>query len=135
MNAPALVAAAAASAAVWMHGVVGQRWFVAQLGSLELQPTRPWGDADVTRRVFAVVWHIVTAAFAGSAVALAFAAFEAVDSRALLRYISMTYAAFVGVGLVYFGTRPKALARPFAAAVVTCLVAVSVFAWIAQPGT
>lgn len=135
MNAPALAAAGAASIAVWAHGVVGQRWFVAQLSSLALRPTRPWGDADITRRVFAVTWHIVTALFAASAVALYLAAFEAVESRALLRFISIVWAASLGLGLVSFGRRLETLARPFGAVVGTCLLGVAVLAWLAQVDT
>jgi hypothetical protein len=130
MNTLALLAAGAASAAVWAHGLVGQRWFVAQFGALDLQPTKPWGDADVTRRIFAVVWHIVTALFLASAVTLYLAAFEVVESHQLLRFISIAYAASLGVGLFYLGRLPDALRRPFGAVVVTCLVAVSVLAWL-----
>jgi hypothetical protein len=132
MNAPALLAAGAASVSVWAHGVVGQRWFVGQLSHVEFRPTKPWGDADVTRLVFAVVWHIVTALFFASAVTLFLAAFEVVESRELLRFISIAYAASLGVGLFYLGRRPDALRRPFGAVVVACLVAVSVLAWLAQ---
>lgn len=131
MNLPALVAAGAASVLVYQHGIVGQRWFVAQLSSVQLEPTKPWGDADITRRVFAVAWHLVTAVFLASAVTLYLAAFEAVESRELLGFISIAYAGFIGVGLLYFGKRPGALARPFAAVVVSCLVGVSAFAWFA----
>lgn len=134
MNAPALAAAGAASVAVWAHGVVGQRWFVAQLGSLELRPTRPWGDAGVTRRVFAVVWHLVTATFAASAAALYLAAFEAVESRTLPRFVSLLFALFLVGGLVYLGARREALTRPFGILVVACLLGVSVLAWLAQAG-
>jgi hypothetical protein len=135
MNALALLAAGAASAVTCAHAVVGQRWFVAQLGSLALQPTRPWGDADVTRRVFAVTWHIGTAYFAASAVALYLAGLEAVESHALLRFISIVYAASVAIGVAYLRERPRTLARPFAAVVVTCLLGVAVLAWLAQVET
>jgi hypothetical protein len=124
-----MFAAGAASVSVWAHGVVGQRWFVAQLTHVELRPTKPWGDADVTRRVFAVVWHIVTALFLASAVTLYLAAFEVVVSRQLLRFVSIVYAASLGVGLLFLGRRPDALGRPFGAVVVACLAAVSVLAW------
>jgi hypothetical protein len=134
MNALALLAAGAASAAVWSHGLVGHRWFVMQLGSLELQPTKPWGDADVTRRVFAAAWHIVTALFAVSAVTLYLAAFEALESDALLHFISIVHASSLAIGLLYVGTRLETVKRPFALLVVACLLCVSVFAWLAQVG-
>lgn len=126
-----MFAAGAASVGVWAHGVVGQRWFVGQLGNVEFRPTGPWGDADVTRRVFAVTWHIVTALFLASTVTLYLAAFEVVESRELLRFISIAYAGALGVGLFYLGRRLDALRRPFGAAVAACLVAVSVLAWLA----
>jgi hypothetical protein len=135
MNAPALLAAGAASAAVWAHGVVGQRWFVAQLGALDLQPTKPWGDADVTRRVFAAAWHIVTAVFLVTAVTLYLAAFEAFESDAVLRFISIVYGSSLAIGLVYVGTRPETFKRPFAMLVVASLLGVSVLAWLAQVET
>lgn len=131
MNVPALFAAGAASTAVWAHGIVGQRWFVAQLGSVALWPTKPWGDTDVTWRVFAVAWHIGTAVFLASAVTLYLVAFGGVESRELLRFISIVHAVFLGVGLVYLSKRLETLRRPFPAVVVTCLVGVSVFAWLA----
>jgi hypothetical protein len=126
-----MFAAGAASVSVWAHGVVGQRWFVAQLSHLELRPTKPWGDADVTRRVFAVVWHIVTALFLASAVTLYLAAFEVIESGQLLRVVAIVYGASLGVGLLFLGPRPDALRRPFGAVVVACLAAVSVLAWLA----
>ena len=75
--------------------------------------------------------HIVTAVFLTSAVTLYLVAFEAVESRELVHFISIAYAVFVGIGLLYFGKRLAALARPFAAVVVACQVGVSVLAWLA----
>jgi hypothetical protein len=131
LNVAALLAALSASVGVWAHGIEGQRWFVAQLGSVELQPTKSWGDADVTRRVFAIAWHIGTAVFSASAVTLFLIAFEAVESRELLRFIAILHAVILGIGIVYLGKRLETLTRPFAALVVTCLAGVSVFLWFA----
>jgi hypothetical protein len=131
MNTPALLAAGAASAAVWAHGVVGQRWFVAQLGALDLQPTKPWGDADVTRRVFEATWHIVTAVFLVTAVTLYLAAFEAFESDAVLRFISIVYGSSLAIGLLYVGTRLETFKRPFAMLVVASQLGVSLLAWLA----
>jgi hypothetical protein len=131
LNVPAVLAAVLASVAVWAHGIAGQRWFVAQLGSVELQPTKPWGDADVTRRVFAIAWNIGTAFFLASAVTLFLIAFEAVESRELLRFVAIVHAAILVIGTVYLGKRLETLTRPFAALVVTCLAGVSVFPWFA----
>lgn len=131
MNGPALIAALSASAAVCAHGIVGQRWFVAQLRTAALKPTKPWGDADITRRVFALSWHLVTAVFVASAVTLFLVAFGAVESRDVLRFVAIVHAAFLGIGLGYFHKRLAALARPFPALVVACLAGVAVFPWLA----
>jgi hypothetical protein len=105
---------------------------MAQLRSVELQPTRLFGDGDVSWRVFAVTWHIVTAVFLASAVVLYLAAFDALDSRELLRFIAIIYAAFLGVGLIYLVKRLDALRRPIPPIFVTGMVAVSVLAWAAS---
>jgi hypothetical protein len=39
-NLAALLAGCAASVAVYAHGVLGHRWFMAQLSAAELQPTK-----------------------------------------------------------------------------------------------
>ena len=131
MNGPAVLAAVSASVAVCAHGIVGHRWFTAQLRTAALRPTRLWGDADIARRVFAVSWHLVTAIFAASAVTLFLFAFGAVESTEVLRFVAVVHAAFLGLGLVYLRDRLEALARPFPALVVTCLAGVSVFPWLA----
>jgi hypothetical protein len=102
---------------------------MAQLRSVELQPTRLFGDRDVSWRVFAVTWHIVTVVFLACAVVLFLAAFGTVESRELLRFIAIIYAAFLGVGLVYLMKRLDALTRPIPPIFVTCMVAVSILAW------
>jgi hypothetical protein len=130
LNVPALFGAGAASTAVWAHGIVGQRWFVAQLGSIALRPTKPWGDADVTWRVFAGrVAHRDGGlpCFGCDAYVVAFG----VESRELLRFISIVYAVFLGIGFVYLSKRLDRLRRPFPVVVLTCLVGVSLFAWLA----
>lgn len=131
MNVAAGLAALSASVAVCAHGIVGQRWFTAQLGSVELRPTTLWGDADIARRIFAVSWHIVTAVFLASAVALFLVAFGSIESRELLRFVAILHAAFLGIGLGYLRRRLETLTRPFPALVVTCLAGVSVFSWFA----
>ena len=131
-NLLALFAAGAASVAVCAHGIVGHRWFMVQLRSVELQPSRLFGDRDVSWRVFAVTWHCVTAVLLASAVALYLAAFEAVESRELLRFIAIVHAGFLGVGMVYLVKRLDMLTRPIPPIFVTCMVAVSVLAWAAS---
>jgi hypothetical protein len=132
LNAPALVAAGAASVAVYAHGVIGHRWFTAQLRSVELPGSRLFGDPDVSWRVFAVTWHVVTAAFAVSAAALYLTAFEAVESRDLLRFVAIMHAAFLGVGSIFLGPRLDLLARPIPPLFVSCMATVAVLGWIAS---
>jgi hypothetical protein len=131
-NYPALIAAVAASVGVCAHGIVGHRWFMAQLCSVELKPTRLFGDADVSWRVFAVAWHVVTAVLLASAVVLYLAAFEALESRELLRFIAIIHGAFLGVGFVYLVKRLDALTRPIPPLFVAVMVAVGSFAWAAS---
>jgi hypothetical protein len=136
-NLPALFAAVAASVAVCAHGIVGHRWFMAQLRSVEMQPThlstRLFGDRDVSWRVFGVTWHSVTVVFLASAVVLYLSAFGAVESRELLRFIAIIHAAFLGVGLVYIEKRLDTLTRrPIPPLFVTAMVAVASLAWTAS---
>ena len=131
-NLPALFAAGAASVAVCAHGIVGHRWFMAQLRSVELQPSRLFGDRDVSWRVFAVTWHCVTVVLLASAGALYLAAFEAVESRELLRFIAIIHTGFLGVGMVYLIKRLDMLTRPIPPIFVACMVVVSVLAWAAS---
>jgi hypothetical protein len=132
LNLPALFAAGAASVAVCVHGIVGHRWFTAQLRSVELQPSRLFGDADVSWRVFAVTWHVVTAALLASAGALFLTAFGALESRELLRFIAIMHAAFLLVGFGFLGNRLDALARPIPPVFVACMVTVAALAWVAS---
>jgi len=131
-NLPALFAAVAASVGVCAHGIVGHRWFMGQLRSVKLQPTRLFGDADVSWRVFAVTWHVVTTVFLASAVVLYLTAFQALESRELLRFIAIIHAAFLGVGLVYLVKRLDALTRPIPPLFVAVMVAAASFAWTAS---
>jgi hypothetical protein len=70
-NLPALFAAVAASVGVFAHGFVGHRWFMAQLRSVEMHPTRLsarlFGERDVSWRVFGVTWHREAAGCADAA--------------------------------------------------------------------
>src|SRR5687768_12089420 len=58
-----LVASLASFTLSFMHGVNGQRSFVSPLSHTALFPTSQWGDEDMSRRIFAVTWHMVTLAF------------------------------------------------------------------------
>lgn len=104
-NPSALLAAAALVVVYSVHGVVGHRWFMAQLAAVEMQPTplskRLFGDRDVAWRVFGTAWHIVTAVFLASAAALALTAVGALESRDLVRFIAIIEVATLIVGMLY----------------------------------
>jgi hypothetical protein len=135
-NLPALFAAVAASVAVCAHGIVGHRWFTAQLRAVEMQPTRLstrlFGDRDVSWRVFGITWHSVTFVFLASAVVLYLSAFGAVESRDLLRFIAIIHAGFLGLGLAYVEKRLDVLRRPIPPLFVTVMVAAASLAWTAS---
>lgn len=109
---------------------------MAQLRSVQMQPTplsvRLFGDRDVSHQVLGVTWHSVTVVFLASASTLYLTGFGAVESRDLLRFIAIVHAAFLGVGLVYLGTRHDALRAPIPPLFVTSMVTASSFAWIAS---
>jgi hypothetical protein len=135
-NLAALFAGVAASVGVCAHGIVGHRWFMAQLRSVDMQPTplstRLFGARDVSRQIFGVTWHCVTVVFLASAVTLYLSAFGALDSRDLLRFIAIVHAAFLGVGLVYMGRRLDAFKGPIAPLFVAVMVAAASLAWVAS---
>jgi hypothetical protein len=135
-NLPALLAAVAASVAVCAHGVVGHRWFTAQLRSVDMKPTRLsarlFGGRDVSWRVFGLTWHSVTAVFLASAVALYLSAFGALESRDLLRFIAIIHAAFLGLGLLYVEKRLDALRQPIPPLFMAVMVAAASLAWVAS---
>ncbi len=134
-NLPALIAAVAASVGVFAHGIVGGRWLVEQLDSVDMHPTRLstrlFGGDDVSAQVFGVTWHSVTAVFLASAAALYLTAFGALESRDLLRFIAILHAAILGVGLFYIELRPAAIAQPIPLTFLFAMVAAAGGAWIA----
>ena len=125
------VAAVGATVAVAVHGVVGHRWAMEQLRSVQLPPSDLFGDADVGLRIFTVTWHVVTAMFAVCAAALYLAALGVVDSPPLLRFISVLHVAALLVGLVVFVRRLDAFARPVPPVFVACMTTVAVASWVA----
>jgi hypothetical protein len=135
-NLAALPAALAASVGVYAHGIVGYRWMTAQLRSAEMQPTalsaRLFGPGDVSWQVFGVTWHVVTAVFLSSAVALYLSAFGALESRDLLRFIAILYAAFLVVGFAYTRGRPRFLRGPIPPIFFTAMLTAAASAWIAS---
>ena len=90
---------------VVVHGYVGHRAFLTPLTTERLFPTRLFGDAASSRRVFFVTWHAVTAAFATSAVMMLLMAFGAVASRPAALFAAALHAGFAIVALVVSGWR------------------------------
>jgi len=135
-NAAALVAGVSDSVAVYAHGVIGHRWFKAQLGSVDMQPTelskRLFGPEDMSLRVFGISWHLVTAAFLTCGVALFLTGLGALGSRDLLRFIALLHAAFLAVGTFYAPKRFGALRTPIPPIFFTAMVTAAVLAWVAS---
>ena len=136
VNLAALFAGLAASVGVYAHGVLGHRWLVAQLRSVEMRPTplsrSLFGERDISWQVFGVTWHIVTTMFMASAAALLLTALGALESRDLLRFVAIIHVAFLAVMLFYVEKRLEALAQPIPLLFVVVMVAVASFAWVAS---
>jgi hypothetical protein len=135
-NLAALIAALAASVGVFAHGVIGGRWLTEQLSSVDMQPTRLstrlFGGDDVSAQVLGVTWHSVTAVFLFSAGALFLTGFGSLESRDLLRFISLLYASFLVVGLLNVRWRVGSIVQPIPLTFFTCMVAAAGGAWIAS---
>jgi hypothetical protein len=136
LNLSALFAGLAASVGVYAHGVIGGQWLAAQLNSVEMAPTslsvRVFGDRDVSWQVFRIVWHSVTVVFLVSAVVLFLTAFGALESRDLLRFLTVVFSAFLAVGLFYFDKELDALLRPIPVVFATGMIAIASLAWVAS---
>lgn len=105
MNPFLLVVALVDVTGVVVHGYVGHRAFLTPLTTDRLFPTRLFGDAASSRRVFVVTWHAVTAAFATSAVMMSLMAFGAFTSRPAALFASAMHAGFALVALAASGWR------------------------------
>src|SRR5437899_7948509 len=93
--------------------------------------TRAFGDEDMTRRLFIVGWHLVTATFFCSAVALTLLGLGLVNDAALPRFIGALHASFVALPLfIVAGRLPVAIRRPTPIAFFTCLGTVAVVGWL-----
>jgi hypothetical protein len=96
-----------------------------------LFPTRSWGDEDISWRVFAVTWHIGTAGFGFSNVALVLLATSVLKGHSLPLFISALHGAFFVLGLCVMGPRLlAALRRPIPISVAICFPTVCVAAWL-----
>lgn len=136
LNYPALIAGLAASVGVYAHGVLGHRWLVAQLDSVEMQPTalsRRWfGDREVSRQVLCIALHSVTVVFVASAAALFLTAFGALESRDLLLFVAIIYGAFLALGLFFVEKRLDALVQPIPMLFTTGMILIASFAALAS---
>jgi hypothetical protein len=127
-----VLAGAADTVAVLVHGVVGGRWAREQLHAVELPELQLFGDADVGRRVFYVTWHVVTAVFVVCAATLYLMAFDAFDSAELLRLVAALHLAFAVVAIVLFARRLDALAGRVPPVFAACMGTVTVACWLAS---
>jgi hypothetical protein len=125
-----LLAALANTAAAVVHGVIGHRIIMTPLTTDRLFPTGAFGDADMSRRVLLVTWHIVTAAFACSASAMLSIALGAVNSVALPLFLSGMHAAFILVGLLAVRGKRVPLSRPIPLTFFACMGTVSLMGWL-----
>lgn len=131
MNPFFLMAALADLTGVAVHGFVGHRLFLTPLTSERLFPTREFGNAERSRRVYVVTWHAVTAAFASSAIMLLLMAFGAVTSRPAALFVSAMHIGFLIVGLVVSGPRTfRRPLKPIPVAFVTAMSTVALMGWL-----
>ena len=104
---------------------------IGPLTSDRLFATDAFGGAEISRRVFIVTWHLVTAAFATSAAALLLLALGTAADTMLPRFIAAMHASFLVVaGVVLLRRRPGLIARPIPIAFVSCMTAVAVMGWL-----
>jgi hypothetical protein len=136
LNYPALIAGFAASVGVYAHGVLGHRWLVAQLDSVEMRPTaisvRWFGDREVSRLVLGVTHQSVTVVFLATAATLFLTAFGALESRDLLRFLAIIHVAFLALGLFYIEKRLDALTQPLPLLFGTGMTVIASFAALAS---
>src|SRR5438105_5000706 len=108
-----LVASLADFTGVFVHGVLGYRALIAPLFPDRLFATRSFGDADITRRIFITQWHLVTAVFFCSGVALLLLGMGVLEGLWLPRFIGAVHTAFVLIAALIVGRRlPAAAPRP-----------------------
>ena len=113
------------------HGVGGQGSFVSPLRRERLYPSPQWGDEDMTGRIFAVTWHIVTVVFVASGVVLMTLAIGLIEGGFLPSFISALHATFIVLAFAIVGSRALyTLRRPWALMVVVSLVTVTVATWL-----
>lgn len=125
------LAAVADFTIVIVHGIIGHRTLMSPLTRDRLFPTRAFGDEDMSWRILAVSWHLVTAAFASSGVALLLLALNLLHGTSLPLVLAATHASFLLVALSIVGSRLlPAFRRPIPIAFAMCMTTVSVAAWL-----
>lgn len=130
-NATFLVASLADFTGVWVHGVLGYRVLIAPLFPDRLFATPSFGDEDITRRIFIVAWHLVTAVFFCSGVALLLLGLGVIGDAWLPRFVGLVHGSFVLLALAVVGARlPATVRRPIPIAFLTCMSAVAVLGWL-----
>ncbi|MBI3537925.1 MAG: hypothetical protein HY070_10240 [Chloroflexi bacterium] len=126
-----LLATVADFTAVIVHGIIGHRVLMSPLTRDRLFPTRAFGDEDMSWRIFAVTWHVVTAAYASSGVALLLLALGLLHGTSLPLSLSAMHATFLIVGVSIVGRRLlSALRRPIPIMFAICMTTVCVAGWL-----
>jgi hypothetical protein len=126
-----IVAALADFTLVFTHGFSGQRAFVSPLRRERLFPSRQWGDEDMSWRIFAATWHLVTAVFLCCGVVLLLLAMGVLEGNSLPFFLGAVHAVFLVVAVGIVGPRLLGLLRrPFAITVIISLVTVCVASWL-----
>jgi hypothetical protein len=117
--------------AVFVHGVLGHRAVIAPLRGAPLFSTAAFGDADMTRRILAVAFHVVTAALACSSAAFAILAMGIIADPTWARWLGTLHVVFLVVGLSLVGVRlTGALRRPIPAVFSAVMVAGAAAGWL-----
>lgn len=130
-----MIAAMADFTGVLVHGLIGHRVMMSPLTEESLFPTRDFGDRDMSWRIFAVTWHVVTAAFACCGIALLLLAMGVLQRGSLPLVISAMHASFVVVALTVLGGRVlPAFRRPIPITFGVCMTTVCLASWLSWLG-
>ncbi len=134
-NPAALIGAISVSVTAAVHGIVGHRWFMTQLGTAEMRLTdisrRLFGEREDYWRVFGVAWHSLTLMFVSFAVVLYLAAFGALGSPELVRFVAILNTAELALGGVYFNWALDSILAPVPLLFTVTMVTTTTCAWIA----
>jgi hypothetical protein len=125
------LAGLAALTGVFVHGYIGHRVLLTPLTTERLFATRSFGDEQMTWRVLVVSWHVVTATFFCSGMALVLMALGRLDAPGLPRFLSVLHASFVMVAFGILGTRLfGVIGKPIPIAFTICMSTASIGAWL-----